>query len=341
MPSLRLKRFSLILLLLLGSIFVIILLGGLLFKNLYPFPKTIIYGVSFSPKFAADLRMNWKEVYLKIFSDLKVKHIRIPTYWDTLEKDDSIYDFSSTDFMLDEAGKACAKVILTLGARQYRWPECHIPTFAKNLNVVERQQKISQFIQTVVERYRSNPTIIAWEVENEVLLKSFGAGCDEPDRKFLSSEVELVKMLDNRPIILTDSGELRAWVTPMKLSDIFGTTVYRTVYNKFLGYTSYPILPYFYNLKSGFIRSIFAPQNQKTIIIELQAEPWSPNNNLVDTNIEEQANLFTVNNFKDNVAFAKGTGFDEIYLWGVEWWYFMDKFGNPTYLDYARGLLSP
>ena len=322
-------------------VLVLVFLGDLVFKAVYPFPKNITYGVSFSPKFASELGMDWQEVYLKILSDLKVKHIRIPTYWDSLEPQEGKYDFEATDFMLDEAQKRGTNVILTLGVRQYRWPECYVPTFARTLSVEIRQQKILDFIKTVVERYKFHPAISSWEVENESLLESFGKDCDKPDVTFLKEEVELVKRLDKRPIILTDSGELRAWKIPMKLSDIFGTTLYRTVYNKFLGYTSYPILPYFYNVKSSLIRKFFAPQNQKTIIIELQAEPWSPNNNLADTDIKEQADLFSADDFKDNISFARGTGFDEIYLWGVEWWYFMEKKGNSSYLDYAMGLFSP
>ena len=27
--------------------------------------------------------------------------------------------------------------------------------------------------------------------------------------------------------------------------------------------------------------------------------------------------------FKDNVEYAKETGFDTFYLWGSEWWYWM------------------
>lgn len=321
-------------------VLILIFLGDLVFKAAYPFPKYVTYGVSFSQKFASDLRLDWRQTYISILSDLNVKHIRIPTYWDSLEPQEYKYDFSSTDFMLDEAEEAGAKVILTLGERQYRWPECHSPDFIKPLSKEERQKKLLEFVKVIVERYKSHPSVSAWQVENEALLISFGYGCSEPDRTFLKQEVDLLRSLDSKPIILTDSGELRPWVTPMKLSDIFGTTLYRTVYNSLLGYTSYPALPYFYNVKSSLVRMVFAPQNQKTIIIELQVEPWSSKNNLANTDIKEQVELFSVDDFKDNIAFAKGTGFNEIYLWGVEWWYFMEKNGDSSYLDYAKGLFS-
>lgn len=333
------RRIILVALLVLFALLEMVFLGDLLFKNLYPFPQKIEYGLTFSPKFVSSLNMDWKEVYIKVLDDLKVRYLRLPTYWDILEPEPLKYDFSTTDFMLDEALKRGAKVIMVLGARQYRWPECHIPDFAKPLNVKDRQKKILEFVRVIVEKYKSHPAITTWEVENEPLLSSYG-DCDSPDRNFLKTEVELVRDLDKRPIILTDSGELRPWVTPMRLSDIFGTTLYRTVYNKLFGFTDYPILPYLYNVKSSLVRLFFAPNNKKTIIIELQAEPWSPDNNLVDTPTDKQQLLFSTEKFKDNINFAKDTGFDAIYLWGVEWWYFMAQKGHPEYLDFAKTLFA-
>lgn len=319
--------------------FVAILLGEIIFEKTYPFPSQIKYGVTFSSKYSTYLNLNWKDTYIKVLDDLKVSNLRLPTYWDIIEADKGHFDFSQTDFMLDEAQKRQAKTILVLGVRQPRWPECHIPNWAKDLSIDQRQKKTLQFISEVVKRYQQDPAISAWQVENEPLLTFFGEGCDSTDRDFLKSEVELVRSLDKRPVILTDSGELRVWVTPMRLSDIFGTTVYRTVYNRFLGYIDYPLLPYFYNLKSSLVRFTFAPQNQKTVIIELQAEPWLPNS-VLDTKPEQQTKVFSEKKFKDNIDYAKKTGFDEAYLWGVEWWYFMAQNGYPQYLEYAKTLFK-
>ena len=266
--------------------------------------------------------------------------MRLPAYWDVLQADESNDDYSGVDFMLTEAGRRQAKVILVLGARQPRWPECHIPDWAKKLNIKDRQEKTLQFITKVVERYKNNPAVWAWQVENEPLLSSFGEGCDPPDQDFLKTEVELVRKLNNKPIIITASGELESWMIPMKLSDIFGTTLYRKVHDPLFGYVTYPLPPYFYNLKSTIVRAILAKNNQKTIITELQVEPWSPTNNLVGTPIQKQVLLFPLDQFKDNVNFAQKTGFDEIYLWGVEWWYWMAKQGHPEYLDYAKTLFN-
>lgn len=317
----------------------VLLLGQVIFDKYY-LTNSIKYGVSFSPKFASDLNLDWKDTYVKILDELKVKNLRLPTYWDDIEATrEGGLDFSRDDFILEEAGKRGARVILVLGARQPRWPECHIPPWASKLSVKDKQIKILEFIKKVVQRYNNDSSIKYWQVENEPLLGIFGQ-CDPPDEKFLKKEVDLVRSLSRKPVIVTDSGELGFWISPMRLSDVFGTTLYRRVYNSFLGYTTYPLLPYFYNIKSTLVRNLFSPKNLKTIIVELQAEPWSPSNSLVNTKISQQVSGFGINNFKDNINFAKETGFDEFYLWGVEWWYFMDKNGHPEYLDYAKTLFK-
>jgi hypothetical protein len=298
----------------------------------------IIFGLTFSPKYARYLNLDWQKTYLQLLDELKVRNLRITGYWDALEPEADKYDFSETDFMLTEANKRNARVILVVGARQPRWPECHIPEWARSLSVKERQEKVLQFIQQTVGRYKEDSAIWAWQVENEPMMGSFGEGCDKPDKKFLKSEVALVRSLSNKKIIMTDSGELSFWISSMQLSDIFGTTLYRQVHNKYLGHITYPYPPYTYYLKSSLIKNIFARHQERIIIAELQAEPWLADGNLLPP--QEQVKLFTMGNFKSYVDFARKTGFDEAYLWGVEWWYYMAANGYLQYLDYAKTLFK-
>lgn len=302
------------------------------------FFSEVKYGVTFSPKYARYLNLDWQKTYTQILDDLKVRNLRILGYWDILEPEKGKYDFAETDYLLREAGKRDAKVILVVGVRQPRWPECHIPGWARSLTVKERQEKVLQFIKQTVSRYKEDSVIWAWQVENEPLLKAFGEDCEMVDKEFIKNEVQLVRSLSKKPIIMTDSGELGFWVTSMRMSDIFGTTVYRQVHDKLLGYMTYPVPPSLYSLKSNLVRYLFAKSNQKTIIVELQAEPWLANGNFLPP--QQQAKLFTTDNLKSYVGFAQGTGFDEVYLWGVEWWYFMAANGYPEYLDYARTLFK-
>ncbi|TSC88039.1 MAG: Uncharacterized protein G01um10147_270 [Microgenomates group bacterium Gr01-1014_7] len=317
---------------------VLVLLGQLIFNYIYNFPKQVEYGVTFSPQYAKYLGLNWKEIYIKMLDELKVDRLRLPSYWEDIEKQRGNFNFEDEDFMLDEAGKRGAKIILVVGVRQPRWPECHLPSWAMSLSLEQKRAKILQFVQQVVERYKNNDAIEAIQVENEPFLPYFGENCDKGDKRFLKTEVELVRSLTNKPIIVSDSGELGSWIVPMQTSDIFGTTLYRDVYNPLMGYISYPILPYFYNLKSWVIRRIFAPENQKTVIVELQAEPWLASKDL-QRSPEKQATLFSLKKLQSYINYAEKTGFDEIYLWGVEWWIWLEEHGHPEYLDFIKTLL--
>lgn len=301
-------------------------------------PPDIKYGVSFSPQYAKRLGLPWQTVYLESLNNLKVKQLRLPTYWSVVEPQPGQFDFSETDFMLENAEAKDAKVILGVGAKQPRWPECHYPDWAKKLTETERRQKTLEFIRETITRYKNYPAITGWQVENEPLLPRFGEGCDPPDTLFLKSEVDLVRKLSQKPVYISSSGELETWIGAMQLSDILGISLYRTVYNPIVGYLTYPLSPLTYNLKSSLARKFFAPDNQKTIITELQAEPWAPDNNLQNLNIQKQISLFPLEKFQTNVRFAQKTGFDEIYLWGTEWWYYMKEKGHPEYWEYAKTL---
>jgi len=119
---------------------------------------------------------------------------------------------------------------------------------------------------------------------------------------------------------------------------IFGTTLYRQVYDKSFGRLTYPLPPYFYSLKSGLIRNIFARSNKETIVAEFQAEPWLAEGKLLGA--EQQARIFPVETLGSYIGYVRKTGFNQVYLWGVEWWYWMDKQGHPQYLEYTKSLFK-
>ena len=48
----------------------------------------------------------------------------------------------------------------------------------------------------------------------------------------------------------------------------------------------------------------------------------------------------TIQHFRDNVEFARRVGFPEVYLWGVEWWYWIREKGDASFWNEARGLFA-
>ena len=148
-----------------------------------------------------------------------------------------------------------------------------------------------------------------------------------------------VKKLDpTRVVIITDSGEWGSWVDSLTLADTVGISVYRKSYNPSLNlYITYPFPAGMYILKSSLVKNLSGTKDKKIMVTELQAEPWTQQA-ITDTVLEEQAKLFSLQDFKNIIQYSQKTGFDEHYLWGVEWWYWMESQGYPQYLDFAKEL---
>lgn len=281
--------------------------------------EDVSLGMTFSSRYAESLGLNWKETYLALLDEIQIKKMRLPVYWDLVEKEKGVYDYSDVDWQLDEAKKRNVAVILTVGIKVPRWPECHIPQWVGE-DALVRHESILSFIETTITRYREHGAIVKWQVENEPFLR-FGI-CPEFDVKVLEEEVALVKRLDpSRPILLTDSGELSLWVHAAARGDEFGTTLYRDIYSpKAGGYFEYPIGPNFFRFKEKMVR-LFTEQEHFSVI-ELQAEPWA-SGWIADIALEEQYRTMNAKRLQENVDYARQVGFHDIYLWGGEWWYWM------------------
>lgn len=295
------------------------------------------YGITFSQKQAQNLGLDWKKIYLSIFDDLGVKKIRLPAYWNEIEREEGTFFWQDLDWQINQAAKRQAKIILAVGARLPRWPECHFPDWTKNRLKAQIENKTLDYITKVIERYKGNKEIIAWQIENEPFLSHFG-DCPKFDKKFLDQEIVLARSLDSRPIIVTDSGELSIWVGAAKRADIFGTTMYIDTYSKFFKhYIHYPIAPGFFRFKKNLVSLLARPK--EWLVIELQAEPWgpAPYQNLSQA---ERDRTMDLNKFKNIIEFARLAGFREFYFWGVEWWYWEMEQGRPEVWNYAKTLFN-
>jgi len=75
-------------------------------------------------------------------------------------------------------------------------------------------------------------------------------------------------------------------------------------------------------------------------VIELQTEPWI-SGFTTQRPLEEQFQSMNAAQLKENVEFAQKVGFPEVYLWGVEWWYWLKVEKNiPDLWNQAKELWS-
>jgi hypothetical protein len=310
----------------------------LLSRGCVPQKEEVKYGVTFSARQAKDLGLDPKEVFHEMLYDLGARKLRLSAYWDEIEKSKGEFSWEKIDWQLGAASQVNSEIILSVGGRLPRWPECHFPDWAEKLSEKEREAEILRYIEATVLRYRDNDNIVAWQVENEPFLSHFG-DCPELNPDFLDKEIALVKSLDDRPVIVTDSGELSLWVPAAKRADIFGTTMYKNTYSNLLqSYVHYPIEPGFFRFKKNIARLFADPQ--EWIVIELQGEPWGPIpfQNLSKEERDKTMNLEKLIEISD---FARRAGFDKLYFWGVEWWYWeKETQNNPALWNYTKTLFQ-
>lgn len=318
------------------GIIVILFIVFLLSRGKVYSPDELFYGVTFSQKQAISLGLDWRKLFTDSLSDLNIKKFRLVAYWDEIEKEKGNYYWDDLDWQVDEAGRAGATVILAIGGRLPRWPECHFPEWTNTITKSEREEAALKYIEATIRRYQGKGQIVAWQIENEPFLSHFG-NCPPLDSGFLDKEIALAKVLDSRPIIVTDSGELSLWVPAARRADIFGTTMYRDTYSKYLNsYIHYPITPGFFRFKKN-VANIFASPSD-WIVIELAAEPWCKIA-YQDASKEERDITMNLDKFKEILEFSRQAGFKEFYLWGLEWWYWeKETQNNPALWDYARTL---
>ena len=306
---------------------VIIGLGLIVLVIPAPTPKNVELGITFSQKFMEELDIDWRRAYRAMLDELKVKHIRLVAYWDRIEPKDSEFDFADLDWQIAEAKKRGVEVVLTVGRKNPRWPECHEPAWVRLMLEDTQEERLIRYVTATIEHYRTERAIVSWQIENEPFFP-FG-NCKVKSFGLLKRELAAARATDERPIMLTDAGELGfAWPLLTPHSDIFGTTLYRYVHNRVLGDIKYWFIPSsYFRFKAWIVGTIF---KKDLVISELQAEPWTKTS-LSQVPITEQYHAMNPMIFREILRYASISGFPKAYLWGAEWWWWLkEQHGDPS-----------
>lgn len=317
----------------------LLLVGFLVWLAQKPEPEKIDYGMSFNTLYANELGLDWQETYDAIIDDLGVRNLRLAAHWPMIEPEQNTFNFTELDYQIKKAESVNAEVILAVGRRLPRWPECHIPLWAKDLSVESRNKAQLAYMTTVVERYRDSPAVLYWQVENEPFLSAFAfEHCGELDINLLDQEIALVRELDpNRPIIVTDSGNLGTWHGAYSRGDIFGTSVYVHFWNPELGQFRTLLPAAAYRIKDNLMSLIYG--KKPSFLIELSAEPWlvAP---VTEVPMSVQFTRMDLEKFEDILNYAQDTRFDKQYLWGAEWWYWLKKNDHDEFWERGKILFN-
>jgi hypothetical protein len=305
-----------------GFIFLFQLVSSTI-DRLIPPEKNPTYGVSFSIKYARELGLDWQANYLALLDDMGFKHLRLMSYWDLSEPQQGQYDFKDLDWQINQANLRGAKVSLAVGFRQPRWPECHEPAWAKQLPVDQPawQSALDTYMTAVVNRYKDNPAIESYQLENEAKNNWFG-DCrgSAASTERLNHEFNLMKQLDPKHETMMSLSDEHGLPLGTPVPDKYGFSIYRIVYSTNTPihfYVTYPTTVWFHRLRAAFINHV---RHRQVYVHELQLEPWGPKATKF-LSLKEQDKSMSADQVHKSVLYTRKTGINDIYMWGGEWWY--------------------
>jgi hypothetical protein len=279
-------------------------------------PRT--WGVTFTAKQATELGLDPDQTLRALSKDLGITNFRLTTFWDEIEPTEGIYDFATLDKQLAIVAESSGHVTLSIGLRQPRYPECHLPNRLKNQPIDQWRGQLDKYISTTVNRYKDNPTIVSWQLENEFHLDAFGK-CPDHERQRLIEEYNLVKSLDtSKPIILSTANLWFGIPIGKPRPDQFGISVYGTFWaNAIDRNVDYPFPASYYAWRAGLTKLM---TGRSSMLHELQLEPWGAQP-IWDQTPSIQDQSMDLKMFKKQLKKAQDIGTRDIYMWGGEWWY--------------------
>ena len=307
--------------------------------------EAVQVGVTFSPREATYRNLPWREAFNAAL-DAAPALVRVGVYWNEVEPTPGRYDFSTVDWLLDQASARGQRVLLTVGMKAPRWPEYYFPEWLANRIAIADRGVVSADAQVraatralltaSIEHLRDRPLIAAWQVENEPL-DAAGPHAWRIDADFLAEEVALVRSLDaarQRPIVVNTFVDTQPGVllpaarsaiwgraqTALATADVLGLDVYPSRTMRVFGAELTVRWPAW--IWSGLLAQLHelaAGQGKDAWIVEVQAEPWTSAGGRLPPPAWPGA-VVAPSSVEPVVGRLEAAGYRTILLWGVEHW---------------------
>jgi len=330
-------------------------------------PAPVQVGISFSPQRAAYLGLDYR-VAFKRLEAMHFRVIRLSTYWDQVDRE----GYDQLDWLMSEARKSHQPVALTVGMKALGWPEFFIPASAAPVGGLHQGQDVAtdsafreaalSFVDATVDRYRDNPVLIAWQVENEPFNRA-GPQRLWIDAEFLRDEIASVRALDghHRPVIVNafshfnlvfdqasarQGFDFRQWLgfdadsaerdglSVLGRGDVLGLDVYTAIGYQFLGSDHMSHADGDWPDRLARVRDLAHKQGKLAWITEAQAEPWESS----DLNYANPKST-SPSAIRGIFANLKDAGFTTILFWGSEYWLWRADQGDTRWVDTIKGIL--
>jgi len=324
-------------------------------------------GISFSPQRAAFLGLDYRSAFTRLEA-LHFRVIRLSAYWDQIDGD----GYAQLDWLMSEAKRAGQPVALTVGMKALGWPEFFIPASVVPADGLSPGEDVASdsslraatlsFVEDTVLRYRDNPSLIAWQIENEPFNRA-GPQRLWIDAEFLRDEITRVRELDthHRQLIVNafshfnlvfdqasarQGFDLRQWLgfeadsaerdglSVLNKGDILGLDVYTAIGYSFLGQDHMSNADGDWPDRLARVRDLVRSQGKQAWITEAQAEPWeSAANSYADPKSTSPQAIRSI------FANLKDAGFSTILFWGSEYWLWQADQGDPRWIDTVKTIL--
>jgi hypothetical protein len=324
-------------------------------------------GISFSPQRAAYLGLDYQSAFTRLEA-MHFRVIRLSAYWNQIDQQ----GYAQLDWLMSEAKRAGQPVALTVGMKALGWPEFFIPASAMPAGGLSQGQDVASdsslrdatlsFVEDTVLRYRDNPALVAWQIENEPFNRA-GPQRLWIDAEFLRNEITTVRQLDmhHRPMIVNafshfnlvfdqasarQGFDLRQWLgfqadsaekdglSVLNQGDVLGLDVYTAIGYRFLGQDHMSNADGDWPDRLAAVRDLIRKQGKQAWITEAQAEPWeSADNSYANPKSTSPQAIRSI------FANLKDSGFSTILFWGSEYWLWRQDQGDPRWIDTIKTIL--
>jgi hypothetical protein len=320
-------------------------------------------GASFSPRRARHAGLDWRDAFSCLL-DLGLDPLRLSAHWDDIDSAGP----GDLDWLVAEAVAAGRELVLTVGMKAQGWPEFYIPERLVPearpgadvaTSSIDFRAAVLEFVAATVDRYRGQPAIVAWQVENEPLNPS-GPWRWWIGPAFVAEEIAAVRRLDpHRPIALNVFSRFNVWLDASSIrhgldlrlmlgshdrrpeaealsllapGDILGLDVYRRIGYRRFGLRLLTRSRHWWRNTARWAARA-AAEGKHAWVLEAQAEPWEP-----PLSPGREPRSCSPDDLAVMVRGLWDAGCTTVLLWGVEHWLAQDAHGDGSWLEAVRRL---
>ena len=342
----------------LGALALLITAAVALGSEVWPedLPPAPLVGFSFSPESSLRAERDPASDLRRLLATTDPDIVRLPIYWESIQPTQNQLDFSSIDALLAEVAAhdyltaRQTRVVLTIGARNFLYPELHEPAWAgpreqPYIGEVQKGEAYRAYFDSSITRYRDSPLLYAWQVENEPFdyVGNDLTGVDQIDPAQLSWEFGEVHRLDPQHKAMTTTYDgwnaavdmLQVYATPvlallrgypsghpnqtLDVGDALGLDLYLEGPSIPLDFTSVDLRAEWKQQALAFWADRAQASGKDLWLAEMQAQPWSGSTSFTPADLIESAYDYREERIQ------------VVLMWGVETW-----LKDPTWLATAN-----